>query len=122
VYPPSSPEELGERVAQALLAGDTDAIASCLPSAEAYSPVIHAFAAEDNTSTDALCAYREREVQAMAKFVATFPGEFEKETGLGVADVRTTVVEVCKTNVVFAISLSLSRRAKAHTDCASTNE
>lgn len=98
---PSSPEELGNRVAQALLDGDTKAIAICLPSLEAYAPIMQAFGAEGNTSTDALRAYREREVQEMTELVATFPAEVEKETGLRIADVRSTVVEVRKTNSVF---------------------
>jgi hypothetical protein len=99
--PPSSPEELGKRVAQALLAGDTHGIASCLPSVVAYTPVMQAFAAEGHTSPDAMRAYHDREVKDMMELVAMFPREVEHNTGLSVADVRSTVVDVCKTNSVF---------------------
>ena len=93
---PSSPAELGDRVAQALLSGNTNLISTCLPPAEAYLKVFAMSSTIDRLSDEEMQKYYHRTMDKMIEYVGQFPTDVEKETNLRIADIRKTVVEIGK--------------------------
>jgi len=98
---PSSPAELGDRVAKALVAGNTNLIETCLPPSEAYLRVFAMAATIDKPSDAEMQKYYRHVIDDMREYVQRFPTDVEKETNLRIAEIRETVVDVAKTNSPF---------------------
>jgi len=99
--PPSSPCELGDRVAKALVTGNTNLIEACLPPPDAYLRAFAMSATIDKPSDAEMQKYYEHMMNEMREYVHRFPTDVEKETKLRIAEIRETVVDVATTNAPF---------------------
>ncbi len=78
--PAQTPEELGKRVAQAMIAGDTNSLAVLIPSYEAYLPMCRLNLGEGPYTEANLQKYYARWLGRLTEEVQAFPSEFAKAT------------------------------------------
>ena len=98
---PSTPAELGDRVAKALVAGNTNLIETCLPPADAYLRAFAMSATIDRPSDAEMQKYYQHVIDEMREVVQRFSSEVRKATNIRIADIRKTLVEVANTNTPF---------------------
>ena len=95
---PSSPSKLGDRVARALLSGNTNLVETCIPSADAYLQRFERARTIDRPDDAEMQKYYQHMMNEMREYVQKFPTDVEKNTNLRIAEIRETIVEVAKTN------------------------
>ena len=78
--PAKTPEELGRRVAQAMIAGDTNSLAVLLPSYEAYLPMCRLNLGEGPYTEANLQKCYARWMGRLTEEIQAFPSEFAKAT------------------------------------------
>ena len=78
--PAQTPEELGKRVAQALIAGDKNSLGVLLPPYEAYLPMCSLNLGEGTHAKTDLQKFYSKRMGKLKEEIQAFPSEFARET------------------------------------------